>query len=183
MLHHCLLRIQFIIDLQWESQQNCPLIQKVLHQRKFNGCTNACSQKMAPSLSIDQDVLNIESYTSNIAGIKDYIVQQQKTKWPGLYYPSVARETLLAICRISIQKNLTTKARFIRFFRLVDFLQVSKQKNTTKLIFCDVSHLNKSLIHIKSLTYFPLCLLRMLPKCKRWPEEYCMAALWRLSGL
>lgn len=43
-------------------RKNRPLTQKVLHQTKFNGRTNACSQKMAPSSSIDQDGLNIEDY-------------------------------------------------------------------------------------------------------------------------
>lgn len=43
--------------------KNDPLIQKVLHQRNYNGCPNACSQKMALSSDIDQDVLNIERAT------------------------------------------------------------------------------------------------------------------------
>lgn len=38
------------------------------------------ARKWLHHLNSDQDVLNIESYISNIAGIKGYIVQQQKTK-------------------------------------------------------------------------------------------------------
>lgn len=107
---------------------------------------------MALSSSIDQDGLNIENYIVANVTLLETKLQQQKMKLQGIYYPFVSWNIRLAICRILCKSG--SKSRFIWFFQLEDFLQVSEKKNPAKVICYDVSHLNKPLIQIKNLTVF-----------------------------
>lgn len=47
----------------------------------------------------------------------------------------------------------------------------------------EASSLQKALVQINTPTVFPTPhVLRMLLKCKRGPDEYCMLGSWRLSA-